>query len=398
VQESANVNQPSAFVSYRKSFGRDRAQLLWSGIRAIAFARARVRAAEVQWSAPVLPDLRHARWKALSDEVTTLSPTPFSKAEQLGFDTHPASWYYLGTVQELSKKPLRLNLPGDHAYVGFRTKSGKLAVLNARCAHMGADLGSGCVIGERLACPLHGWEYNREGNCEHLPASTEIPAFARQVSFPVEERGGHVFFFNRPQARFPLSFFDGVHAEALLAAPRFEFVVEAPWYLVSANGFDLQHFRCAHDRTLVDEPVLSSPHPFAWRLDARFLVTGHSWMDRVTRWFSGSSVEMTVTNWCGNLVLVAARFRRTTTYGLVSFIPLEGNRTWVRDIIWVPRRRWPLRAILDPIDARIRRLFIREFVKSDVERSAGIRYNPRRMIEADKLLVEYLAWLRRVQH
>jgi hypothetical protein len=200
------------------------------------------------------------------------------------------------------------------------------------------------------------------------------------------------------RSRFPLPFFDGVSAESLRAAPRFEFVVEAPWYLVSANGFDLQHFRCAHDRTLVDEPVLSSPHPFAWRLDARFLVTGHSWMDRVTRWFSGSSVEMTVTNWCGNLVLVAARFRRTTTYGLVSFIPLEGNRTWVRDIIWVPRRRWPLRAILDPIDARIRRLFIREFVKSDVERSAGIRYNPHRMIEADKLLVEYLAWLRRVQH
>jgi hypothetical protein len=207
------------------------------------------------------------------------------------------------------------------------------------------------------------------------------------------------FFFNRPQARYPLPFFDGAQPDALLAAPRFEFVVDAPWYLVSANGFDLQHFRCAHDRTLIGDPVLSVLHPFAWRLTASFLVTGSSWMDRVTRWLSGPKVEMTVTNWCGNLVLVAARFRRTTTYGLVSFIPLEGNRTWVRDIVWIPRRRlWPLRSILDPLDACIRRLFIREFVRSDVERSAGIRFNSHRMIEADKVLVDYLAWLRRVQH
>jgi phenylpropionate dioxygenase-like ring-hydroxylating dioxygenase large terminal subunit len=127
--------------------------------------------------------------------VTIPSPLPLATdADQPGFATHPASWYYLGTVLELVEKPLRLDLPGGHSYVGFRTKSGKLAVLNARCAHMGADLAAGCVVGERLACPLHGWEYSREGNCEHVPVSADIPAFARQVSFPVEERGGHVFF------------------------------------------------------------------------------------------------------------------------------------------------------------------------------------------------------------
>ena len=57
---------------------------------------------------------------------------------------------------------------------------------------------------------------------------------------------------------------------------------------------------------------VDSPHDFAWRLRAG--VTGNSLLDRVTRRFSGSDVETTVENWCGNLVLVTAKFRRTTSY------------------------------------------------------------------------------------
>ena len=64
-------------------------------------------------------------------------------------------------------------------------------------------------------------------------------------------------------------------------------------------------------------------------------------------------------------------------------------------IIWMAtrRRRGILGRLVDPFDAAIRRFFIREFVRSDVDRSAGIRFHPSRMIEADKMLVDYLTWL-----
>ncbi len=262
---------------------------------------------------------------------------------------------------------------------------------------MGADLSLGCVKGGRISCPLHGWEYANTGVCEHIPNSQEIPLFARQPSFPITVRGGHVFFFNRPQARFEFPFFAGSCETDLLAARPFEFTVDAPWYLVSANGFDVQHFRCAHDRTLLGEPIVDSPHPFAWRLRARFQVTGESFRDRLTRWVSGSEVEMTVENWGGNLVLVTAKFRRTTSYGIVSFTPLDKDRTKVRNIVCVPRSENRIaRLLVDPVDALIRRSFIRAFVRSDVNRSAGIRFRPDRMIAADKVLVEYLGWLQNI--
>jgi hypothetical protein len=95
--------------------------------------------------------------------------------------------------------------------------------------------------------------------------------------------------------------------------------------------------------------------------------------------------------------LVTAKFRRMTSYGLVSFTPLDKQRTKLRNIVWVPRsnNRIP-RWLVDPLDAMIRRSFIREFVRSDVNRSAGIRFHADRMIAADKVLVEYLAWLQNI--
>ena len=215
---------------------------------------------------------------------------PPDDATSRGFAPAPASWYHLGSISEITARPLRFDLPGGQAFVAFRAPGQPVAVLGGRCSHMGADLSRGCVKGGRLVCPLHAWEYAREGPCEHIPGSSEIPAFVRQQNFPVEEQAGHVFFFNRPQTRFPLPFFTGKSGAELLAARPFELIVDAPWHLVSANGFDVQHFRCAHDRTLLGEPVVDSPHPFAWRLRAKFRVTGDSFRDRLTRWMAGSEV------------------------------------------------------------------------------------------------------------
>jgi nitrite reductase/ring-hydroxylating ferredoxin subunit len=314
-----------------------------------------------------------------------------------GFRNTPASWYYVANVRDISARPLGFDLAGQQSYVAFSTGENEFTVLSRRCSHLGADLTLGCVKDGRIICPLHGWEYGKNGECEHIPASREIPRFAGQQSFPTVALGGEVFFFNRAEPRFPLPFFECQSPSTLLAARAFEFTVEAPWYLVSANGFDIQHFRCAHDRTLVGEPVVDSRHPFAFSLRARFRVTGRSYRDQLTRLFSGSEVEMSVESWCGNLVLVTAKFRRTTSYGMVSFAPMSATRTRVRNIVWVPRSRNAIaRKAIDPLDAIVRRSFIREFVRSDAHRSNGISWHPGRMIEADNVLVEYLGWLQKV--
>ncbi len=255
------------------------------------------------------------------------------------------------------------------------------------------------VDGKILAggCPLHGWEYGPDGACEKIPSTDEIPGFARQCSYPVQERGGQIFFFNRPRATFELPFFEGVTPDELLPAKPFELIAEAPWYFVGANGFDVQHFRMAHDRTLMGEPEVSGSSPFCRRIVAKFAVSGASYQDRLTRMFAGPRVTMDVTVWGGTLIFVRAEFRHTTSFGLFNVLPIDTHRTRGRVIVWVKRsRNAAFRMLFDPLNAAIRRLFIRTFLRSDLPRIAGLRYQPGHLIAADTVLSGYFDWLGKI--
>jgi phenylpropionate dioxygenase-like ring-hydroxylating dioxygenase large terminal subunit len=313
------------------------------------------------------------------------------------FAASAVSWYYFGAMRELVRGPVAFDLPGGHRYVGFLGHDRTPVVLSARCAHMGADLANGCVREGRLVCPLHGWEYNADGHCVHIPAAAggTPPAFARQTRFPTVERGGQVFFFNEPRARFPAPFFDGVAPAELRAARAFDLHDSVPWYFVGANAFDLQHFRNAHDRELVSEPVVDASDPFARRITLRLRVAGHSLGDRITRCFAGRELTMTITVWGGTLIFVCARFRRATSFGLMTVRPLEHNATHARVIVWVRRsRHLPGRILFDVASLEVRRFFIRQFLRADLGRMSGARYFPGRLIEADKPFAEYMEWLR----
>jgi nitrite reductase/ring-hydroxylating ferredoxin subunit len=308
----------------------------------------------------------------------------------------PRGWYYFCRSDQLRPGPAHCDL-GTARYAAFRDTDGRIVVLDARCSHMGADLSHGCVVNGGLRCPLHAWEYAADGLCRHIPAGGPVPALARQAVFPSAEVGGHVFFHNAPAARFPMPFFPGKDPAQLLPAEPFDLVIKAPWYMVGVNAFDQQHFRVAHDRTLLDTPQLSSPSPYAQAISANYAVAGQTLRDRFIRMFSGSTVRMSVTIWAGTLVFVEAKFQRTTSYGLVCIFPLTDESAMMRTIVWVERRGGLFGGIIDLADAWLRRRFIRAFLREDAIRSDGVRYNPATAIEADRGVVSYMAWLTAMQ-
>ena len=321
------------------------------------------------------------------------------------FPAHPVGWYLFGHARELARGPVTRTFLG-RLLVAYRTQSGRPVVMDARCSHLGSDLGLGKIVGDAIECPFHAWRYGPDGRCDHIPAVSAgvgaeagIPAFACQATYPAEEKAGLVFFFGAPRPReplFPLPFFADTDPADLAASPTFGIELDCPWYMVGANGFDAQHFRAAHDRRLVDGQTheVSCPAPFARRASATFAVEGDTVRDKLTKTFAGDRVTLTVTDWCGNLIFVTARFRRTTSYGMVATSPLGENRTLVRVTVFVRRSRSrPARALFDPLNARVRSYFIREFLRPDAERLTGVRYNPQALIEADREMAEYFAWL-----
>jgi hypothetical protein len=114
---------------------------------------------------------------------------------------------------------------------------------------------------------------------------------------------------------------------------------------------------------------------------------------------AGDEVALSVTDYCGNMILVTATFRRTRSYGLVVTMPLPEGRVQVRVMVLKRRSRsWVGRGLFDRISLAIRHRFITNFLSSDAMRLVGVRYNPLRMIAADRAMVEYFEWLASVSH
>lgn len=308
------------------------------------------------------------------------------------FPAHPASWYLFCRSDQLSK-PLSKRLLGQQL-VAFRTKSGAVSVISANCSHMGADLGCGKVVGESIQCPFHNWKYGTDGVCNHIPGANSIPAFARQTSYPIVERHGYVFFFNGPEALFPLPFFEGANPDDFSAGKIFSYVSDCNWFTNAAHGFDTQHFDAVHDRKLVAPPQIDCPHPFARRNRYRAEVLGRTKLDRLLKTFAGRAVEISITNWGGTFVAITGDFDRAHSRFIIVTQPLDGERTLCEGIVFAPRiKNSLLRALAEPLVLTVRRFFTYGYLKDESSRLLGTCYNPATVIPHDRDMIDFFNWI-----
>ena len=72
---------------------------------------------------------------------------------------------------------------GDDLLV-YRTAAGLCHAITAYCPHMGNYMPNGLAPGEPLAallvleelrCPFHGWRFNGDGQCTHIPQGQRVP-------------------------------------------------------------------------------------------------------------------------------------------------------------------------------------------------------------------------------
>ena len=309
------------------------------------------------------------------------------------FPVFPKSWYLFCRSSDVGRRPFSKAFLGQNL-VAYRTTRGKAVVLDAKCSHLGSDLGAGELVGDNIKCPFHDWEYGSNGRCTRIPAQSNVPEFAQQACFPVEERNGLVFIFNDEVPLFPLPYFANCQPEELRPSRPFGTILDCPWYVSGANAFDLQHFRAAHDRRLVSDPVTDQPSPYSFRALGIFAVEGHSIQDCITRKFAGDQVSLGITDWCGSLSFATAEFARTSTYGLVAREPLADGRVHVQVIVFARHSKSRMaRLLYDPLQMEVRRYFIKTFLTADAIRLNGVRYAPERLIQADQDMIEYYQWL-----
>ena len=104
-------------------------------------------------------------------------------------------WLPIGSPDEFPiGSPTRVELLGEGVVV-VRDATG-LSAFADRCSHRNARLSDGRIVDGCLECPYHGWRFETNGRCAHIPAlgaGATVPPSAHLVGYPLQERYGLVW-------------------------------------------------------------------------------------------------------------------------------------------------------------------------------------------------------------
>lgn len=127
------------------------------------------------------------------DRAFSIPLSLLERAEAMS-DIWPAAvrdgWHPVAYARAVRSKPLATRLMG-RALMVYRHSTG-VAVFDDRCPHRNVRLSQGCVKGDAIVCPYHGWEFRPDGQCTRVPGSASCPAVAAR-SHPVTVKNGLVW-------------------------------------------------------------------------------------------------------------------------------------------------------------------------------------------------------------
>lgn len=162
-------------------------------------------------------------------------------------------WHPVGLGKTLTaEKPIAATVLGEDLVI-WRAQD-RLCAWKDLCVHRGVRLSLGTVCNNHLRCAYHGWEYDDEGQCVHIPAhpGIRVPAKARATAvYQVREHAG-VIWVNLGDASRPLPDLPHFSDPEYRVIPCGPYEINASAPRVVENFLDLSHPPILHDGILGD--------------------------------------------------------------------------------------------------------------------------------------------------
>ena len=162
-------------------------------------------------------------------------------------------WYPVIPIKDLSDGPKSFKLLGQQIVLWLDAQ-GNPAAVQDRCCHRSAKLSIGKVIDGNISCPYHGWEFNANGACVHVPQlkDCQISHSYKVKAYRCTERYGYVWVcLGTPLMDIP-EMSEAANPEYRLLHEFYE-----PWNCaglrVVENEFDLAHPTFVHTTTFGSE-------------------------------------------------------------------------------------------------------------------------------------------------
>lgn len=164
----------------------------------------------------------------------------------------PNMWYAVLDSSEVKPgKPYAFKRL-DEDLVFWRDKEGKIVVMRDKCPHRSSKLSPGKIIDGNIQCHFHGFQYDREGTCQLIPANGRNgakPAIFKCQTYPAQDAHGYIWvWYGEPREELPpLPFFKDLDSFTYSTAQK-EWDVH---YTRAIEGMlDVSHLPFVHEKTI----------------------------------------------------------------------------------------------------------------------------------------------------
>jgi len=246
------------------------------------------------------------------------------------FDLTAQSWYPVFRSRQIRRNTVKTAHVLNRKIAVFRDSKGRPHALDARCSHMGADLGVGRVVNDCLQCPLHRWEYDVDGLVRKAPFEATVPK-RRVRAYPSEDRYGYIWIFNGPRPLFDLLKVDDRRFFSFILPSQ---VFNNHPHFLTANGLDWRHMSTLHEMELAKNSTCRRKGPYGVVVEHQLRPTP-KWLKLATgttRRFLHASFETSGSNSALITVGDPPEFHL-----MFSNTPLNDRRTRTRPVIFLSR-------------------------------------------------------------
>lgn len=162
-------------------------------------------------------------------------------------------WFPVAVAAELTEEnPTQFIRILGEDLVLFRDKSGRVGLIDERCAHRGASLVYGRVEERGIACAYHGWLYDVQGNCLETPPEPSESQFRLTVkmkAYPVQRFIGLYWAYLGPQPAPRIPKYDVWVRKNGTRKIYIQPQLDCNWVQAMENSVDPAHLQILHQNT-----------------------------------------------------------------------------------------------------------------------------------------------------
>lgn len=318
-------------------------------------------------------------------------------------------WYIAFNSSDLKNSEVKsLTLCGQHL-VFYRTSTGNVHAMDGFCPHMGVDLGIGKVIGENLRCFFHHWQFNKDGQCVHIPCQEDIPKKSKNRTYKTIEKLGFIWI-NPTEEENPL----------FLEIPELKnselvYMVDDPYqrschhHITMINGIDPQHLKTVHDINLEMSIEINQIKRNEIEIELKGSFSNDHLKDRIMSFILGKnySYSMNYQDGCLAGLSILKGVSLFGRYNVISplhmyfaYRPLlseKENKTLVYPIYVTKKRPGLFGYLISKGSLFLTKILFKALQGEDGEIYENIRFNTENLLPIDRPIVTYLAYINRLK-